>query len=272
MIHKILFPTDFSENAAKALKFAAEVAQFTGADLHILHAQHVPTVDVQDAAMVLDSAMYELKETSENDIQSLKEMVERRYFLKNVTTEVEFGFARDLIIDKAAEIKADLVIMGTKGSSDIFDNLLGGVTTNVMKSIRHNLMVVPTGAHFTKFTKLAFASKLEEEDIAKLDWIVDLTSLFNPELHLVHFIPKNKELTESQKSVISKMVHTHNELIMEVVEGDNAAMAIENYIVAEKIELLAMRAGDRGFFEDLFHKSVTKHVAMHTETPIIVFH
>jgi hypothetical protein len=89
---------------------------------------------------------------------------------------------------------------------------------------------------------------------------------------LVHFIPKNKELTESQKSVISKMVHTHNELIMEVVEGDNAAMAIENYIVAEKIELLAMRAGDRGFFEDLFHKSVTKHVAMHTETPIIVFH
>lgn len=272
MINKILFPTDFSENASKALNFAAEVAQFTGADLHLLHAQHVPTVDVQDAAMVLDTAMYELKEISENDISALKEMVERKYFLKNVTTEVEFGFARDLILAKATETNADLVIMGTKGSSDIIDNLLGGVTTNVMKNIRQHLMVVPSGAKFHKFTKIAFASKLEPEDVSKLDWFVEFTQLFNPELHLIHFIGKNKELNQSQKEVISKMAHTHNQIIMEVVEGDNAAVAIEDYINAEKIELLAMRAGERGFFEDLFHKSVTRHVAMHTETPLIVFH
>lgn len=272
MINRILFPTDFSENADKALYFAAEVAQFTGADLHILHAQHVPTVDVQDAAMVLDTAMYELKEISEKDILALKEKVERKYYLKNVTTEVEFGFARDLIIDKANELNIDLVIMGTKGSSDVLDNLLGGVTTNVMKSIRHNLMIVPSNAKFEKFKKIAFASKLESEDIDKLNWLIEFTRLFNPEIHLIHFIGKNKELNEPQKEVISKMVHSHADLMMEVLEGDHAAQAIENYIVSEKIELLAMRAGERGFFEDLFHKSVTRHVAMHSETPLIVFH
>lgn len=272
MLNRILFPTDFSDNAASALQFAAGVAQFTGADLILLHAQHVPAIDVQDAAMVLDNAMQELKAATEKELENLKRQIEEQFFLKNVRIEVEFGFARDLIIDKAETLQADLVIMGTKGSSDVLDNLLGSVTTHVMKGIHKPLMVVPAGVKFTAFKNIAFASQLWHEDISKLDWLDEFTRAFDPELHVVHVIRENQELNAAQREVLDKMGHKHPQMTMEVLTGRHIAESIESYIAGNQINLLAMRAGERGFFEDIFHKSVTRHVAMHAQTPIIIFH
>ena len=272
MINKIIFPTDFSDNAAKAMHFAGEVAQFTGAELLLLHAQHVPVVDVQDAAMIMDNAMHELKEQSVAEITRLKEILERDYYLKKVTTSVDFGFARDLIIDKAEETDADLVIMGTKGSSNILDNLLGGVTANVMKAIKKPLLVVPAEAHYQKFKKIAFASVLDNQDMEQLEWFADFTKIFNPEMHLLHVIDDGKVLNESQRAVLDEMGHKFNKMFFEPLAGSSIAHSIEEYIESEKIELLALRAGERNFFEDLFHNSVTKHIAMHTKTPLIIFH
>jgi len=272
MINKIIFPTDFSDNAAKALHFAGEVAQFTGAELHLLHAQHIPMVDVQDAALIMENTMHELKEQSEKEILRLKEILERDYFLNKVTTSVEFGFARDLIIDKADDMDAALVIMGTKGSSNILDNLLGGITANVMKGIKKPLMVVPSDAQYHKFKKIAFASVLDAKDIEQLEWFADLTRLFNPEMHLLHVIKDGNVLNETQIGILDEMGHKFNKLFFEPLAGPSIAQSIEDYIEREKIELLALRAGDRNFFEDLFHNSVTKHIAMHTKTPLIIFH
>ncbi len=272
MLNRILFPTDFSDNAGNALQFAAGVAQFTGADLILIHAQHVPAIDVQDAAMVLDNAMQELKAATVLELEALKRQIEDKYFLKNVSVEVEFGFARDLIIDKADSMHADLVIMGTKGSSDVLDNLLGSVTSHVMKGIHKPLMVVPSGAEFSALKKIAFASQLWHEDIDKLDWLDDFTKVFNPELHVIHVIKENQELNAAQREVLDKMGHKHPQLSMEVLTGNHVAESIETYISGNQINLLAMRAGERGFFEDLFHKSVTRHVAMHAHTPTIIFH
>lgn len=272
MINKIIFPTDFSDNAAKAMHFAGEVAQFTGAELLLLHAQHIPAVDVQYAAMIMDNAMHELKQQSQIELTRLKEIVERDYFLKKVSISVDFGFARDLIIDKAEDTNADLVIMGTKGASNILDNLLGGITANVMKGIKKPLLVVPSDAHYHKFKKIAFASLLDATDIEQLEWFADFTKIFNPEMHLLHVIKDGHVLSDIQRETLDKMGHKFNKMFFEPLAGTTIAHSIEEYIESEKIELLAMRAGDRNFFEDLFHNSVTRHIAMHTKTPLIIFH
>jgi nucleotide-binding universal stress UspA family protein len=272
MINKIIFPTDFSSNAAKAMHFAAEVAQFTGAELLLLHAQHIPSVDVQDAAMIMDNAMHELKHQSEIELTRLKEILERDYFLKKVTTAAEFGFARDLIIDTAEDFNADLVVMGTKGSSNLLDSLLGGITANVMKGIKRPLLVVPSEAHYHKFKKIAFASLLDAKDIEQLDWFADFTKIFNPEMHLLHVVKDGHVLDDAQRKVLEQMGHKFNKMIFEPLAGASVSHSIEDYLESEHIELLAMRTGERNFFEELFHNSVTKHIAMHTQTPLIIFH
>jgi nucleotide-binding universal stress UspA family protein len=271
-MNKILFPTDFSNNANKAMYFAAEVAQFTGADLILLHAQHVPAVDVQEAVVILESAMEEMRKASTIQIKALQKDLEERYFLKNIKTSVEFGFARDLIIDKADEMKVDLVIMGTKGSGDAIDNLLGGVTTNVMKGMKRPLLVIPSGAGFHKFKKIAFASRLEHDDEEKFRWFLDFTNIFKPKIHLLHVLKEEEELTGDQQKVLDTIAKTSKGIHFVPLNGSSIAASIEKYLEEQQIELLAMRAGDRGFFEDLFHKSVTRHVVTHTKTPIIIFH
>lgn len=272
MINRILFPTDFSDNAAKAMHFAAEVAQFTGAELMLIHAQHVPTVDVQDATMIMENAMYELKAASEKQMQAIKEKLEATYYIKNISTEVEFGFARDLIIDKSHELQIDLVIMGTKGSTNMLDNLLGSVTANVMKGLKKPLLIVPADAHYHKFRTVAYATQLNPKDEQNLDWLVGFTSIFNPDVHVLHVLKEGETLQTEQQETLTHMGKNLSKMIFDPVYHTDAAQGIENYLAKNNIELLAMRAGERGFFEALFHKSVTKHVAMHTKTPLIIFH
>ena len=132
---RILVATDFSPPSDTALEFARTLAARFGASLHLLHVVEDPTIGGPVA-----SEMY-LAESPATRTERLKDSQARlshrvtgsdRAAL-NATTEVVFGRSAEMIVDYAADTKADLIVMGTHGRTGLAHLLVGSVAERVVR-------------------------------------------------------------------------------------------------------------------------------------------
>jgi nucleotide-binding universal stress UspA family protein len=129
----ILVPTDFSEPAAHALRFAARLAQRFGARLRLVYADYfVAPVDFSASAAVeyaltSDEAADEAKKQL---IRLAEELVPKDVA---VETRVVIDSPVPAIVDEARYSNADLVVMGTHGRTGFRRLIVGSVTESVMR-------------------------------------------------------------------------------------------------------------------------------------------
>ncbi len=120
LFKKILCPFNFTEVGRKALYYAADVANATGALLTILHAQ-------------------------ENGDETLPcELVEERIRQKcNVDQVIIGGEAAKSVLEAALRVGPDLIIMGGEKRPGLVGGLFGSTTERVMQMATVPLLVVP---------------------------------------------------------------------------------------------------------------------------------
>lgn len=126
----ILVPTDLSEGADHALDYACELARTLGAKVHVLNVIGIPVLGVPELGMALTSTMID---TMIADNQSALEKLAAQ---KGCDGEVvlKTGDARDVILQTAKDLGADLIVMGTHGRRGFTRALLGSVTETVVRS------------------------------------------------------------------------------------------------------------------------------------------
>lgn len=142
-IEKILWPTDFSENAAKALPLVTLLAKQFGAEIHILY------VMKDYPAFGAHYGDYDGKE-KEKMRQMEDEMAQRRLddicnqFLNECplyVRHIAVGDPPREILKLIANESIDLVVMATRGSEDHFD--FGSVADRVVKCTTVPVLSVP---------------------------------------------------------------------------------------------------------------------------------
>lgn len=163
MFKKILFPTDGSDHAYKALDIAIDMAKKYNAKLVLLHVPHrsenigalrrfaeieglaphvnkeidrLRTMDYR-VSVATDSAFQDsgvspqlLIEIGHHIIGSAKDRAKRKG-LENVDALVEIGDPADRILKCIDSEKIDCVIMGSRGLSDLKGLFLGSVSHKV---------------------------------------------------------------------------------------------------------------------------------------------
>lgn len=142
----ILVPTDFSETAAHALRYASALAERFGAHLLVIHADSfVPVVDF--TAMPADLFC----EVQDSMVENAREVLQA-HAEENIGAGVPFelrvitGSAREAIAAQIRESGADLVVMGTHGRTGMNRLLFGSVTEAVMRTATVPVIVVNPGA------------------------------------------------------------------------------------------------------------------------------
>jgi nucleotide-binding universal stress UspA family protein len=133
-IKTILFPTDFSEGAANALKYAVDIAKRYGAKLHMLHVIYdiakasgafVPHISMDQMYKDIEAgAKKELEKFGLEDLSGMKDME------RSVIT----GVPHDEIVKFATKNKIDLVVIGTHGRSGIDRILFGSTAAQVVRN------------------------------------------------------------------------------------------------------------------------------------------
>jgi nucleotide-binding universal stress UspA family protein len=152
LISNILVGVDFSEGSAQALRYAAQLAQQSGARLHVLNVHGSAVALSEDTfAFGFDVEDYvnRLKQAGAHRRAALERFVEKEVGKPlgdqvQVCQHLREGEVRSEILNAIEEIKPDLLIMGSRGRGTLSRIVLGSVSTFLCQHSPVPTLVIPT--------------------------------------------------------------------------------------------------------------------------------
>jgi nucleotide-binding universal stress UspA family protein len=142
---KILVPIDGSDSSFQAADYAINLAKLTGAELLLVHSVvNPPYVEYKAAGLVIVRYIEEAKKIAEKWFDEIKTKAEREGGGVKVMAEsiLDVASIADSIVNYAADKKADLIVIGTKGRTGIKRFLLGSVASGVVTHAHCPVLVV----------------------------------------------------------------------------------------------------------------------------------
>ena len=141
MFGKILYPTDFSDVAGKALAYIRKLREAGCRDVVILH-----VIDEREIQGIV--AWSSISGNWPVDIDSELKKREKHHLTElekegcQVKAIVKEGHPSQEILKVAAEEKVDAIVIGSHGKSNIQEMLLGSVSEDVIRKSAKPVLVV----------------------------------------------------------------------------------------------------------------------------------
>ena len=139
MFKTILWATDGSETAAKALPYALGLAEPEHAKLFVAHAHELLTGRGGGYPVLADES--ELRERIAEQVKDLRSGGLDATFVVRTCTA---GHAAKTIAEVAEEVDADLIVIGTHGYGRVAGLLIGSVTQALLHEGVCPVLAVPT--------------------------------------------------------------------------------------------------------------------------------
>ncbi len=134
---KIIVPVDGSAPANRAVLHALSLAgSFPGAKIILVNVQSQQTLEVSDVSAVI-SADADREAAARQSKEALRRAVGlcRKAAVK-FAARAELGPVAETVVRLAWELKADQIVMGTRGLGALRGLVLGSVATNVIRLAR----------------------------------------------------------------------------------------------------------------------------------------
>jgi nucleotide-binding universal stress UspA family protein len=140
-LRTILVPTDYSPTSEAALTYAIDLARLVGATVHVLHAYEIPVYGAPDTAFIAPpETMAAIKVAAKKGLDTaIAKFQSGGVPLEGHLAE---GRAWEAIHDTAAQVGADLIVIGTHGRRGIARALLGSVAEKVVRSSKVPVLTV----------------------------------------------------------------------------------------------------------------------------------
>lgn len=270
MLH-ILIPIDFSDSSTVAISYAAQMTKAMHGNLILLH---VVEPIGGDATMFIDDRMIQ------DDIdEAHKKLASIKSELPDIDptlikTIVHTGFPLEKILSTIKEENISLVVMGTTGTSNKFQDVLGSNTYHVVRKANCAVMTIPVDSKTFDIKKIAFAVDLhKKENLYLLQIVKHIARHFHAEINFIH-VSKNKE--------ISLTSDIHSEAVLWLAEqlkefkcnyvnltGKNIADVINNYAINTNTDLLVLSPEKHDLLSTLFGESTTRALVLHSHVPLL---
>jgi nucleotide-binding universal stress UspA family protein len=130
-IERILVPTDFSASAEKAYAAAIRFASAFGARIELLHVYDLPDLASHYEITFPDEVSDGIREAANQKLEDWRKRAQAADV--EATTHLEFGRPSRVVAQRAAESKADLIVIGTRGLNAFTQVLLGSVAERTVR-------------------------------------------------------------------------------------------------------------------------------------------
>lgn len=149
---KVMACVDFSEHSAKALQFGAYLAERDGAELDNVFVCQSPMMLSLDYAGFLPTVPVEENLVLQESQKRLGEFVEQMLptgeawgLIRNEV--LEHVSIREALIGHIVDNKADLIVLGTRGKTDLRTLLVGTTAESVVKHAPCSILAVKLNGH-----------------------------------------------------------------------------------------------------------------------------
>lgn len=272
---RILVPTDFSEHAQYASKVAAQIARENNAEIYLLNLLDLPTHmnDAVNSGVNIPEVMLYLAKTRERLAERLEDPI---FEGLSVQADARLERAFDGIVKYSKEINADLIIMGSHGTSGFQEMFIGSNTEKVVRSSDIPVIIIKSEMDDFTIDKFVFASDFSEKIKKPFHKLVEFANLFDAKLDLVMINTPNSFKTNDvaekimQNFVSSTSVPLKN-YSLHIYNDANIEKGIINYANRTNADLIGIATHGRTGLANFFNGSVSEDIVNHSVKPVITF-
>lgn len=268
----ILVPTDFSPLSRIAVFYAAGLARPLQANLVIAAVVNVnPSTETVLRSKRLEQEL--LTSVQEEATKLIAEVREKTPEPLDISFETTTGFPIDEQVEVLVNrVKADLVVMGSRGASGLRRLLIGSNAVTVMNNSTVPVMIIPEGVSYKDPKHIVYATDLfSYRDETRT--VVAFARLFDAHVHLLHVLPRHRKDDRDTKAIEAdlKNLTGYDKISFEVVHHDDVATGVDQFVTQNGADMLAMFTHHLDFYEKLLGRSVTRRLAFHGNVPLLTF-
>jgi nucleotide-binding universal stress UspA family protein len=270
---KILFPTDFSDAAHNAFVHALKWAKLVQGELVLLHSFELPIYDNQffpeNYIAIYDSVELSEFEMFKDEIPKLRAIAEKEHLDKiKMSHRLKQGDLVSNIKETIKEESIDYVVMGTSGATGWESFLMGTNATSVVTDAGIPVYCVPSDAPFQNINTIGFTTRFRSKDKKALELVLKLAHKAKAKVKCLYVKTSDSDVS---KATIAEWKEEYKSEPIDffIIEDDDVQAIITDFIMYKEVDLLIMLPYKRGFFEGLFHTSLTKKLATDFEIPIL---
>lgn len=272
---RILVPIDFSVQAEYAAKAAVNIAKLTNAKIYLLHMLELPTG-------VVDPSSFGSSNNTPTALLFLKRAYEKfenfkkQPFFEGVEMEdsVLFHKAYDGIIDECEKNNIDLIVMGSKGTSGLEEMLVGSNTEKVVRNSKVPVIVVKKEIANFKIENIVFASNFNLDAKVTFQKILNFTSIFNAQLHLLKINTiHNFETTKQSSDAIRAFINDFDleNYTLNIYNDISVESGVLNFAKVIDADAILLNTHGRRGLAHLFNGSISEDLANHAKLPVVTF-
>lgn len=271
---RIVVPTDFSECAMSALKVAAQISEKIGAVISLVHTYQLPVYGFTSGHL-----MYNGKEITKirKQIEAEMQKIAKLDFIKKYKVERFLlpEYSVEDIVEQDKLKKADLIVMGTHGTSGWKEDLIGSNTERLIRKAKCPVLAVRTGDE-AKFNpkEVVFASNFYGEVYERFDAIGYFADLYKSNLHLLYVnTPTDFVTTEYAENLMMtfKEKFKLKKATMHIYNDESVEDGVIHFARKTKADLIALETHGRTGVNHILKGSIAEDVANHASIPVLTF-
>lgn len=283
-MENIVIYTQFLEKHENVLTYGIQLAKHLQKKVRLVHVVDTRNMDFykgfSDPDGTLASASsYELMEERKKDADRFFRDLQSEYkdqfnLVSDIELRIEIGNTEMILAEEARNEQTYMFLLphGIEGEVRYLIN----DNSYYIEEARCPVMIVPEEAEFKEIKKIIYATDYQEQDIESIKRLGNLAEHFQAGVTALHVIDDEKKFEESLedkgfRSLLESEMK-YKALDFASIEGnDDIASVIVRYTESNHGDIIALLKENRGFWEKLFHRSVSKRVINESKIPVIVF-
>jgi nucleotide-binding universal stress UspA family protein len=266
----LLILTDFFRAANAALDYATNLALSLGSRVVLLHVRHNAWLDPEVFTGELAGLSKEATALALSRVAS--------NLAVPVVIEIGHGRVAVAVADSVSRHHPTLVVVGRPDYSAIPDELVHTTALDILRTAPYPMLVVPHTVTYSALPQRVLLA-VDGEDFTlgpHAGSIRHLLHTLGAELTVLHVTapqvtaaPKPEEILESVERTGMSIDLPEPLRFRHLVAGSPAA-GILQAAQASEVDLVVVLARPRSFWGQLFHRSVTAEVLLHSSVPVLV--
>lgn len=266
----IVLATDFTHNANRVARFAAQLAYDQKATLILVHAFHVwPDNPAKTGDFPLS-----VEATRESSEKSLHRLAADLHDLVGIEVPIrciaQEGHTMDAIRHVTKTENADLLVMSTVGTAPQSAQLMGSIATGMVAETEVPLLLIPPHITYAGLKNVVLGINLAAPPNAvSLDKALHFARLFGSILNVLCITDKPDDAEmhhqgEHIRRLLNPQPHT-----LTIESGEEIYDTLLEFAHTNKADLIMMLPQMRNWIQKLFSEGETQRLARLTDIPLL---
>jgi nucleotide-binding universal stress UspA family protein len=271
---KLVIPTDFSSIANNAIHYAIELAKEFDYSIVLYHS-FIP----------FESGFYSNTHNTKENIETETNLVKRLNKIKNsilitnklisISIHIDQGSESVRLLEFCKQNKIALVVIGTSGADGLREIVIGSFTADIMSKAICPILSIPKGCLYKMPKKITFATGYNKGDIKAIRFLSEWNISFKAKINILHIDDDKCNVSDKERLFIKfkRKIETQIHgipLSFQHITGKDIPSSILDITLHDKTDILAVSPIIRkGFWWNIFHKSITKKTAYHIHIPLL---